>query len=85
VEALRTAFFEAPSDVNEATWDALKLLRNFNSFKNSFYKDIKKRNDNLAKKCTCCKSTAKRQRRFCSYYSCNETNSRGVEKNRSCS
>ena len=55
VEALRTAFFEAgkvPSDVNEATWDAFKTaVRNFNSFKNSFYKDIKKeQNDNLAKK-----------------------------------
>jgi hypothetical protein len=55
VEALRTAFFEAgkvPSDVNEATWAAFKTaVRNFNSFKNSFYKDIKKdQNDNLNKK-----------------------------------
>ena len=55
VEALRTAFFEAgkvPSEVNEVTWDAFKTaVRNFNSFKNSFYKDIKKeQNDNLAKK-----------------------------------
>jgi hypothetical protein len=55
VEALRTAFFSAgkvPSDVNEATWAAFKTaVRNFNSFKNSFYKDIKKdQNDNLNKK-----------------------------------
>ena len=55
VEALRTAFFAAgkvPADVNEATWSAFKTsVRNFNSFKNSFYKDIKKdQNDNLSKK-----------------------------------
>jgi hypothetical protein len=55
VEALRTAFFSAgkvPSDVNEETWGAFKLaVRNFNSFKNSFYKEIKKeQNENLAKK-----------------------------------
>ncbi|WP_348798928.1 DUF349 domain-containing protein [Flavobacterium adhaerens] len=55
VEALRTAFFAAgkvPTDVNEATWAAFKTaVRNFNSFKNSFYKDIKKdQNDNLNKK-----------------------------------
>ena len=55
VEALRTAFFSAgkvPSDVNEETWLAFKTaVRNFNSFKNSFYKDIKKdQNDNLSKK-----------------------------------
>ncbi|WP_158981041.1 MULTISPECIES: DUF349 domain-containing protein [unclassified Flavobacterium] len=55
VEALRTAFFSAgkvPSEVNEETWSAFKnAVRNFNSFKNSFYKDIKKdQNDNLAKK-----------------------------------
>jgi hypothetical protein len=55
VEALRTAFFSAgkvPSDVNEETWAAFKLaVRNFNSFKNSFYKDIKKeQNENLVKK-----------------------------------
>ncbi|MCW2119541.1 DUF349 domain-containing protein [Flavobacterium sp. 7A] len=55
VEALRTAFFNAgkvPADVNEETWAAFKTaVRNFNSFKNSFYKDIKKdQNDNLAKK-----------------------------------
>jgi hypothetical protein len=45
VEALRTAFEagKVPSDVNEATWDAFKTaVRNFNAFKNSFYKDIKK-------------------------------------------
>ena len=55
VEALRAAFFAAgkvPADVNEATWSTFKTaVRNFNSFKNSFYKDIKKdQNDNLSKK-----------------------------------
>lgn len=55
VETLRNAFFSAgkvPSDVNEETWSAFKIaVRNFNSFKNSFYKDIKKdQNDNLNKK-----------------------------------
>jgi hypothetical protein len=55
VEALRTAFFSAgkvPSDVNEETWAAFKsAVRNFNSFKNSFYKEIKKeQNENLSKK-----------------------------------
>lgn len=55
VEALRTAFFSAgkvPSDVNEETWAAFKTaVRNFNTFKNSFYKDIKKdQTDNLNKK-----------------------------------
>ncbi|MFV5695536.1 DUF349 domain-containing protein [Flavobacterium sp. LB3P122] len=57
IEALRTAFFSAgkvPSDVNEETWASFKTaVRNFNSFKNSFYKDIKKdQNDNLSKKTT---------------------------------
>jgi hypothetical protein len=52
IEALRTAFFSAgkvPSEVNEETWAAFKTaVRNFNSFKNSFYKDIKKdQNHNL--------------------------------------
>ncbi|MDR7370584.1 DUF349 domain-containing protein [Flavobacterium aquidurense] len=55
VEALRNEFFAAgkvPSEVNEDTWAAFKTaVRNFNSFKNSFYKDIKKdQNDNLNKK-----------------------------------
>ncbi|MDX6183697.1 DUF349 domain-containing protein [Flavobacterium sp. Fl-77] len=55
VEALRNDFFAAgkvPSEVNEETWAAFKTaVRNFNSFKNSFYKDIKKdQNDNLNKK-----------------------------------
>jgi hypothetical protein len=55
VETLRTAFFTAgkvPSEVNEETWAAFKLaVKNFNSFKNSFYKEIKKdQNENLAKK-----------------------------------
>ena len=55
VETLRNEFFAAgkvPSDVNEETWAAFKTaVRNFNSFKNSFYKDIKKdQNDNLNKK-----------------------------------
>ena len=55
VEALRNDFFstgKVPSEVNEATWAAFKTaVRNFNSFKNSFYKDIKKeQNENLNKK-----------------------------------
>jgi hypothetical protein len=55
VEALRTSFFSAgkvPSDVNEETWASFKTaVRNFNSFKNSFYKDIKKdQNNNLTQK-----------------------------------
>jgi hypothetical protein len=55
VEALRTAFFSAgkvPSEINEKTWAEFKLaVRNFNSFKNSFYKEIKKdQSENLAKK-----------------------------------
>lgn len=55
VEALRNAFFSAgkvPSEVNEATWATFKTaVRNFNSFKNSFYKDIKKdQTENLNKK-----------------------------------
>jgi hypothetical protein len=55
VEALRNAFFAAgkvPSEVNEETWATFKTaVRNFNSFKNSFYKDIKKdQNNNLSRK-----------------------------------
>ncbi|MBZ4034744.1 DUF349 domain-containing protein [Flavobacterium sp. 17A] len=55
VEELRNEFFAAgkvPSEVNEETWAAFKTaVRNFNAFKNSFYKDIKKdQNDNLNKK-----------------------------------
>ncbi|RAR47276.1 DUF349 domain-containing protein [Flavobacterium lacus] len=55
VEALRNAFFSAgkvPSEVNEDTWAEFKTaVRNFNSHKNAFYKDIKKdQNDNLNKK-----------------------------------
>ena len=55
VETLRTAFFSAgkvPSDVNEQTWSSFKTaVKNFNTFKNAFYKDIKKdQNDNLNKK-----------------------------------
>ncbi|MBG6111083.1 hypothetical protein IWX84_001967 [Flavobacterium sp. CG_9.10] len=55
VEALRSEFFSAgkvPSDVNEETWTSFKTaVRNFNTFKNAFYKDIKKdQNDNLSKK-----------------------------------
>ena len=55
VEALRNQFFatgKVPSEVNEETWAAFKTaVRNFNVLKNSFYKDIKKdQNDNLAKK-----------------------------------
>jgi len=55
VEALRSAFFAAgkvPNEVNEETWvNFKKAVRNFNSFKNSFYKDIKKeQQENLSKK-----------------------------------
>ena len=55
VEALRNQFFatgKVPSEVNEQTWAAFKTaVRNFNVLKNSFYKDIKKdQNDNLSKK-----------------------------------
>ena len=55
VEALRNQFFAAgkvPSEVNEATWTTFKTaVRNFNVLKNSFYKDIKKdQNDNLSRK-----------------------------------
>ena len=55
VEALRNAFFavgKVPADVNESTWNEFKTsVRNFNTFKNSFYKDIKKeQQDNLNKK-----------------------------------
>ncbi len=55
VEALRNDFFAAgkvPSELNEATWASFKnAVRSFNVLKNSFYKDIKKdQNDNLSKK-----------------------------------
>jgi len=55
VEALRNQFFAAgkvPSEVNEDTWTSFKnAVRSFNVLKNSFYKDIKKdQNDNLSKK-----------------------------------
>ncbi|TBX66648.1 DUF349 domain-containing protein [Flavobacterium silvisoli] len=55
VEALRNEFFstgKVPSEVNEDTWTAFKnAVRNFNISKNSFYKEIKKdQNDNLSKK-----------------------------------
>lgn len=55
VEALRNSFFSAgkvPTEVNEETWAEFKTaVRNFNSHKNSFYKDIKKeQSDNLNKK-----------------------------------
>lgn len=55
IEALREQFFKAgkvPLEVNEATWAAFKTaVRNFNSLKNSFYKDIKKdQQENLNKK-----------------------------------
>ncbi|MCX6171724.1 MAG: DUF349 domain-containing protein [Flavobacterium sp.] len=55
VEVLRNEFLKTgkvPSDVNEQTWTDFKnAVRNFNSLKNSFYKDIKKdQNDNLSKK-----------------------------------
>jgi len=55
VDNLRNQFFatgKVPSDVNEATWTKFKnVVRDFNVLKNSFYKDIKKdQNDNLNKK-----------------------------------
>lgn len=55
VENLRNQFFgigKVPVEVNEETWTAFKnAVRNFNTLKNSFYKDIKKeQNDNLTKK-----------------------------------
>jgi uncharacterized coiled-coil protein SlyX len=55
VEALRNEFFavgKAPADVNEEIWASFKTaVRNFNSLKNAFYKDIKKdQNDNLSRK-----------------------------------
>jgi hypothetical protein len=55
VEKLRNDFFSAgkvPSEVNEDTWAEFKTaVRNFNSRKNAFYKDIKKeQSDNLNKK-----------------------------------
>jgi hypothetical protein len=51
--ALRTAFSagKVPSEVNEKTPEFKLAVRNFNSFKNSFYKEIKKeQNENLVKK-----------------------------------
>ena len=55
VEALRNAFFaigKVPAEVNEQTWASFKnAVRDFNALKNSFYKDIKKdQQDNLSKK-----------------------------------
>ena len=55
VEALREEFFatgKVPNEVNESTWAAFKTtVKDFNILKNSFYKDIKKdQNDNLSKK-----------------------------------
>lgn len=55
VEALRTAFFAAgkvPPEVTDQTWAEFKnAVRSFTALKNSFYKDIKKdQNDNLSKK-----------------------------------
>jgi len=55
VEALRNQFFGAgkvPSEVTDQTWTDFKnAVRSFNVLKNSFYKDIKKdQNDNLSKK-----------------------------------
>ena len=55
VEALRDQFFRAgkvPIEVNEDTWAAFKAaVRHFNTMKNSFYKDIKKdQQENLNRK-----------------------------------
>jgi len=55
VEAFRNQFFgtgKVPSEVTDQTWTEFKnAVRSFNVLKNSFYKDIKKdQNDNLSKK-----------------------------------
>lgn len=55
VEALRNQFFAAgkvPSELADQTWNEFKnAVRSFNVLKNSFYKEIKKdQNDNLSKK-----------------------------------
>jgi len=55
IEALRNEFFatgKVPPDVNEEVWTAFKTaVRNFNTQKNAFYKDIKKdQQDNLNRK-----------------------------------
>ena len=55
VEALRDVFFKigkVPSEINEDTWARFKnAVKDFNVLKNSFYKDIKKeQNDNLLHK-----------------------------------
>ena len=55
IEDLREQFFKAgkvPIEVNEDTWAAFKAaVRNFNHVKNSFYKDIKKdQQENFSKK-----------------------------------
>jgi hypothetical protein len=55
VEALRNTFFvtgKVPIEINEQTWAEFKnAVRAFNVHKNSFYKEIKKdQNDNLSKK-----------------------------------
>ena len=55
IEALRNEFFQTgkvPTEVNEETWQKFKIVvKDFNTLKNSFYKDIKKdQNDNLIHK-----------------------------------
>ncbi len=55
IEALRSEFFatgKVPAEVNDETWTAFKTaVRNFNSAKNAFYKDIKRdQQENLNKK-----------------------------------
>jgi len=55
IEALRNEFFatgKVPAEVNEEIWSSFKAaVRNFNAQKNSFYKDIKKdQQDNLNRK-----------------------------------
>ncbi|MBD3582636.1 DUF349 domain-containing protein [Flavobacterium selenitireducens] len=55
IEALRNEFFatgKVPPEVNEEIWTGFKTaVRNFNAQKNSFYKDIKKdQQDNLNRK-----------------------------------
>lgn len=55
IEALRNAFFNAgkvPAEINEDIWAAFKIaVKDFNSLKNSFYKEIKKdQQENFNKK-----------------------------------
>jgi N-methylhydantoinase A/oxoprolinase/acetone carboxylase beta subunit len=79
VEALRTAFLCRKSTFRGKKPAEFKLaVRNFNSFKKSFYKEIKKeQNENLVKK-NALVAKAKNCKRvvICSYHSNYEENSR---------